>query len=129
MELDKIVKNIKKIRELRDYDQRYMASQLNISQAHYSRIEKGVVSTIGVHVLAKIAVVLQVSIEVLFTFDVDTFLQAMCQSKQEEKRVEQKQTNTLPHYTIKKEENGAYAIQEVAINDHYCYNATLQKAA
>jgi transcriptional regulator with XRE-family HTH domain len=40
----KINENIKSIRELKDYTQEYMALRLNITQAGYSKIEKGTIA-------------------------------------------------------------------------------------
>lgn len=40
----KINENIKNIRELKDYTQEYMALRLNMTQAGYSKIEKGVIA-------------------------------------------------------------------------------------
>jgi len=40
----KINENIKNIRELKDYTQEYMALRLNMTQAGYSKIEKGIIA-------------------------------------------------------------------------------------
>ncbi len=36
-----ISNNIKKVRELKDFTQEYVAKQLNISQVAYSKLERG----------------------------------------------------------------------------------------
>lgn len=73
MNLQKIGKNIRKIRELRDYDQQYMAEQLGISQSQYSKIEQGL-KDISITILDKIATVLDVEKSLLETLEVDSLL-------------------------------------------------------
>lgn len=70
---EKLGKNIRKVRELRDFDQHYLASQLGISQSQYSKIEKGI-KEISLSLLERIATVLQVDRGVLEDFDADTLL-------------------------------------------------------
>lgn len=63
------IKNkIKSIRELKNYTQEYMADQLGVTQAGYSKIEKGktVLSYIK---LVEIARILDVSVEDIISFD------------------------------------------------------------
>jgi len=64
-----ILKNIRKIRELKDFDQQYMALQLGISQSQYSKLEKGQ-KDITLHMLEAIATVLGISRRVLEDFSV-----------------------------------------------------------
>lgn len=68
------IKNkIKSIRELKSYTQEYMAEQLGITQAGYSKIEKG--QTILSYVkLIKIAKILEVSVEDIISFDHEKIL-------------------------------------------------------
>lgn len=63
------IKNkIKSIRELKNYTQEYMAEQLGLTQAGYSKIEKG--KTILSYVkLEEIARILEVSVEDILSFD------------------------------------------------------------
>ncbi|TDO73336.1 DNA-binding XRE family transcriptional regulator [Flavobacterium chryseum] len=63
------IKNkIKSIRELKNYTQEYMADQLGVTQAGYSKIEKG--KTILSYVkLVEIAKILDVSVEDIISFD------------------------------------------------------------
>ncbi|OXG08961.1 DNA-binding XRE family transcriptional regulator [Flavobacterium araucananum] len=63
------IKNkIKSIRELKNYTQEYMADQLGVTQAGYSKIEKG--NTILSYVkLVEIARILEVSVEDVISFD------------------------------------------------------------
>ncbi|TPG40901.1 helix-turn-helix transcriptional regulator [Flavobacterium pectinovorum] len=63
------IKNkIKSIRELKNYTQEYMAEQLGVTQAGYSKIEKG--KTILSYIkLVEIARILEVSVEDILSFD------------------------------------------------------------
>jgi transcriptional regulator with XRE-family HTH domain len=63
------IKNkIKSIRELKNYTQEYMADQLGVTQAGYSKIEKG--KTVLSYVkLVEIAKILEVSVEDIISFD------------------------------------------------------------
>lgn len=67
-----IPKKIKNIRELRNFTQEYMAQQLGMTQAGYSRIESGK-TDVSLSQLNKIAEVLEVSLEDLLTFDNQKF--------------------------------------------------------
>jgi transcriptional regulator with XRE-family HTH domain len=60
--------NIKNIRELKNYTQEYMAQGLGITQAAYSKIEKGK-TDVSYAKLKKIADILQVSLQVIMSFD------------------------------------------------------------
>lgn len=63
-----IKNNIKSIRELKNYTQEYMADQLGVTQAGYSKIEKG--KTVLSYVkLVEIARILEVSVEDILSFD------------------------------------------------------------
>ena len=59
---------IKKVRELKNYTQEYMAEQLDISQAAYSKLEHGTIK-VSSEKLAEIARILGVSPEDIATFD------------------------------------------------------------
>lgn len=63
-----IKNNIKNIRELKNYTQQYMADQLGITQAGYSKIEIGTTS-ISYSKLMEISTVLKVSVEDIINFD------------------------------------------------------------
>lgn len=67
------IKNkIKSIRELKNYTQEYMADQLGVTQAGYSKIEKG--KTILSYVkLVEIARILEVSVEDVISFDSERY--------------------------------------------------------
>ncbi|WP_035651265.1 MULTISPECIES: helix-turn-helix transcriptional regulator [unclassified Flavobacterium] len=67
------IKNkIKSIRELKNYTQEYMAEQLGVTQAGYSKIEKG--KTILSYVkLVEIARILEVSVEDILSFDSERY--------------------------------------------------------
>ena len=53
-----IINNIKNIRELKNYTQEYMASQLGLTQSGYNKIEKGK-TILGHNRLIKIAEILE----------------------------------------------------------------------
>jgi len=59
---------IKRIRELKNYTQEYLAEQLGISQAAYSKIEKTKVN-LAIGRLEQIAIVLEVGIEDIINFE------------------------------------------------------------
>jgi transcriptional regulator with XRE-family HTH domain len=59
---------IKKIRELKNYTQEYMAEQLNVSQPTYSRFEKDD-SDITISQLEKISEILDMKVEDLINFN------------------------------------------------------------
>lgn len=59
---------IKKIRELRNFTQEYLATRLNISQESYSKIEANK-TKVSTERLEQIATILEVSIFELMTFD------------------------------------------------------------
>ncbi len=64
---------IKNIRELKNYTQNYLADQLGISQAAYSKIEKGI-TDLSFNKLEEIAVILEVNLEDILHFETDLFL-------------------------------------------------------
>ena len=59
---------IRKIRELKGYDQKYMASVLGINQSNYSRIENGT-TAINKEQINKVAQALDVTPEYIEAFD------------------------------------------------------------
>lgn len=71
------IKNkIKSIRELKNYTQKYMADQLGVTQAGYSKIEKG--KTILSYVkLVEIARILEVSVEDIISFDSERYFSSI----------------------------------------------------
>ncbi|MEN2398905.1 helix-turn-helix domain-containing protein [Flavobacterium sp. MC2016-06] len=63
------IKNkIKSIRELKNYTQEYVADQLGVTQAGYSKIEKGK-TILSFAKLVEIARILEVSVEDIISFD------------------------------------------------------------
>ncbi|MFB9076784.1 helix-turn-helix transcriptional regulator [Flavobacterium procerum] len=63
------IKNkIKSIRELKNYTQEYMAEKLGVTQAGYSKIEKGKTS-LSYEKLVEIGKILDVSVEDIISFD------------------------------------------------------------
>lgn len=59
---------IKNIRELKNFTQEYMAERLDISQAAYSKLEKGDIK-VSAEKLSQIAKVLEVNPEEIVSFD------------------------------------------------------------
>jgi len=67
------IKNkIKNIRELKNYTQEYMAERLGVTQAGYSKIEKGKTS-LSYEKLVDIGRILDVSVEDIISFDYDKY--------------------------------------------------------
>lgn len=67
------IKNkIKNIRELKNYTQEYMAERLGVTQAGYSKIEKGKTS-LSYEKLVDIGKILDVSVEDIISFDYDKY--------------------------------------------------------
>ncbi|OXA85990.1 helix-turn-helix domain-containing protein [Flavobacterium hercynium] len=59
---------IKSIRELKNYTQEYMAYQLGMTQAGYSKIEKGK-TRVNVEKLQKLSVILDLPVEAIINFE------------------------------------------------------------
>ncbi|OXA76467.1 DNA-binding transcriptional regulator, XRE-family HTH domain [Flavobacterium aquidurense] len=71
-----IKSKIKSIRELKNYTQEYMADQLGVTQAGYSKIEKG--KTILSYIkLVEIARILEVSVEDIISFDSERYFSSI----------------------------------------------------
>lgn len=66
--MESIGEKIKNIRELRNLTQDYMATQLGITQAGYSKMESGT-SQINYQKLVEIAKILDISLEDMLGFD------------------------------------------------------------
>jgi len=64
----KPAQNIRKIRELKNIKQAYMATQLNMTQQDYSKIEMGEIA-VSQERLEKIATILEVSPQDILNFD------------------------------------------------------------
>ena len=65
---NKLLCNIKKLRELRGYDQKYLAGQLGLQQNTYSKIENGQIR-LTIERVSEIANILGTTINVLNNFD------------------------------------------------------------
>lgn len=67
------IKNkIRNIRELKNYTQEYMAERLGVTQAGYSKIEKGKTS-LSYDKLVEIGRILDVSVEDIISFEYDKY--------------------------------------------------------
>ncbi|WKN40732.1 helix-turn-helix domain-containing protein [Tunicatimonas pelagia] len=64
-----VSEKIRKIREVKGFSQDYMASQLNMTQTNYSKIERGDTKEMTVDRLEKIAKVLEVAPGDILNFD------------------------------------------------------------
>lgn len=64
---------IRKVRELRDFTQEFMASQLGKSQTAYSKLERGEVD-VSFSNLTRIAEILEIDVMQLLTFDGSSFI-------------------------------------------------------
>ena len=62
--MNDIARNIKQLRELKDFTQEYMANQLDISQSAYVKIEKGF-TILKIDRLQQIADILEVDLSTL----------------------------------------------------------------
>ena len=70
----RINENIKTIRELKNYTQEYMALRLNITQAGYSRIEKGS-NRLSFEKLEEIAAVFEMDVRKIIKFDISHYVE------------------------------------------------------
>ncbi|MFH7018828.1 helix-turn-helix domain-containing protein [Flavobacterium sp. FlaQc-47] len=64
---------IKSVRELKNYTQEYIAGQLGITQAGYSKIEKGKTS-VSLDKLQQLALIMELPIENIINFDSQHYL-------------------------------------------------------
>ncbi|MFB9080134.1 helix-turn-helix transcriptional regulator [Flavobacterium procerum] len=71
----RINENIKTIRELKNYTQEYMALRLDMTQAVYSRIEKGS-SRVSFEKLEEIAAVFEMDVRNIISFDISDYLKS-----------------------------------------------------
>ena len=73
---------IKSIRELKNYTQEYMADQLGITQAGYSKIEKGKTS-VSFEKLQKLSLILDLPLENIINFESQNYFSPKCKSEKE----------------------------------------------
>ncbi|WP_289659158.1 helix-turn-helix transcriptional regulator [Flavobacterium panacagri] len=66
--------SIKNIRELKNYTQEYVADRLGMTQAGYSKIEKGI-SKVSLKKLQEIAAVLEVSMQNIIQFESEQYFE------------------------------------------------------
>ena len=64
---EKINSSIKSIRELKNFTQEYVAERLGMTQAGYSKIEKGI-TTLTFEKLEEIAVILEIDVTAIIHF-------------------------------------------------------------
>lgn len=66
----KVYKNIKKIRELKNFTREYIAGELGMSTSGYGKIERGEVD-LTVTKITKLATILEVSVSFIFNFNIN----------------------------------------------------------
>ncbi|PBJ15904.1 helix-turn-helix domain-containing protein [Flavobacterium sp. ACN6] len=74
---------IKSIRELKNYTQEYMADQLGITQAGYSKIEKGKTS-VSFEKLQKLSLILDLPVENIINFESQKYFNPNNKSEKEQ---------------------------------------------
>lgn len=84
--MENVGMKIRKLRELRNYTQEYMALNLNITQTAYCKIEKEE-SRLTISRLKEISAVLEVESLQILTFDERLFFSSISSTKQPEKRI------------------------------------------
>jgi transcriptional regulator with XRE-family HTH domain len=88
-----IGEKIRKMRELRNYTQEYMAERLQIKQATYSNLETGVAEIKFIQV-EKVATVLEISLLELINFDEKKVFKASNNKEENQKSIRENSTNT-----------------------------------
>jgi len=86
--------NIKSIRELKNFTQEYMASELGITQAAYSKIEKGK-TALCFDKLERIAEILDFSLVSVINFDPAGYLKKVSDAGQDIGRREETDKNDI----------------------------------
>ncbi|WP_289660426.1 helix-turn-helix transcriptional regulator [Flavobacterium panacagri] len=76
----RINENIKTLRELKNYTQQYMALRLDMTQAGYSKIEKGA-SSVSFEKLEEIAAVFEMDVRNIISFDISGYLDPRFKSR------------------------------------------------
>lgn len=99
---------IKKLRELKNYTQKYMASQLHMTQGNYARIESGEIH-ISNERLERIAEILECSPENIKALNVNTLFSGQQLGKDNASTVsEEDQKNSPIRYIISPELKALY---------------------
>ena len=78
----KIGEKVRKLRELRDFSQEYMATQLGMTQQNYSAIENDPNEDVSVRRLKKIAQILDIQFNDLLNFDEKNIFNNYSQAEQ-----------------------------------------------
>ncbi|EAY29441.1 helix-turn-helix domain-containing protein [Microscilla marina] len=78
----KIGEKVRKLRELRDFSQEYMAEQLGMSQQNYSAIENNQDEDISLKRLKRIAQILEIQMNDLLSFDEKNIFNNYSQAEQ-----------------------------------------------
>lgn len=76
----KIVENVRKLRELRNFTQQHMADKLEMTQGNYARIENEEIN-LSEERLQKIAALLGYSVEFITEFDIEKINNSVVEKK------------------------------------------------
>lgn len=110
--MENIGMKIRKLRELRNYTQEYMALNLNITQTAYCKVEKEE-SHLTISRLKEISVILEVDLLQILTFDESFFFSNISSSKRTEKRITE---NEQINYRMNQLENEIVTLRGLLIN-------------
>lgn len=130
LSMENIGMKIRKLRELRNYTQEYMALNLNITQTAYCKIEKEE-SRLTITRLKEISLVLEVDSLQLLTFDEKVFFSNLSSAKPVEKKIvendnlrqifQQDTRDEQMNHRIKQLENEIIMLKGMLINSQNSY--------
>lgn len=75
-----IYKNIKKIRELKNFTREYVAGELGMSTSGYGKIERGEVD-LTITKISRLAAILDVTVSFIFNFNINEIFEETKKSK------------------------------------------------
>jgi transcriptional regulator with XRE-family HTH domain len=76
----KVYRNIKKIRELKNFTREYVSGELGMSTSGYGKIERGEVD-LTVTKIIRLAAILEVSVSFIFNFNINDIFEETKKSK------------------------------------------------
>lgn len=110
--MENVGMKIRKLRELRNYTQEYMALNLNITQTAYCKIEKEE-SRLTITRLKEISVVLEVESLQILTFDERLFFPSPSSAKQPEKRIAENDNIRQIHQQEARDEQMSHRMKQL----------------
>ena len=110
--MENVGQKIRKLRELRNYTQEYMALNLNITQTAYCKIEKEE-SRLTIDRLKEISEVLDVEPLQLLTFDERLFLPSVSSKQTREKRIAGSDNMRQLYQQEEKDEQMSFRMQQL----------------